>query len=241
MSPGVGIQVRVSEGSRIRVTPMTKLISLLALFVVVSVGCLNPSAPTPTSSSSSESAAQPAPVVAQPSVTPSAAQAAPVAQAIVTEPVVAVHEVGRDDGTLYIVSELIQGVTLADRLTQGPFTPREAAETCAQIADALQAAHQRDEREVGEAGLGEILWNDEGLDNHLVTNRLTAAETSGRHAEAEGSDQQGLLHCATVLSDGAREGADVSVRRRPHDVQCCARAFAPKKGCRQRGQRKASR
>jgi serine/threonine-protein kinase len=33
--------------------------------------------------------------------------------------VVAVHEVGRQDGTLYIVSDYVQGITLADRLARG--------------------------------------------------------------------------------------------------------------------------
>jgi len=39
---------------------------------------------------------------------------------------VAVHEVGRDGDTLYIVSDFVRGVTLADRLTAGPFSVREA-------------------------------------------------------------------------------------------------------------------
>lgn len=56
--------------------------------------------------------------------------------------IVAVHEVGRHDGTLYIVSDFIQGATLADRLTAGPVSPREAAELCATIADALHHAHE---------------------------------------------------------------------------------------------------
>ena len=36
--------------------------------------------------------------------------------------IVAVHEVGRDGDTLYIVSDFVRGVTLADRLTAGPFS-----------------------------------------------------------------------------------------------------------------------
>ena len=55
--------------------------------------------------------------------------------------IVAVHEVGRENGTLYIVSDFVQGVTLADRLTAGPYTPREAAELVAQVADALHHLH----------------------------------------------------------------------------------------------------
>ncbi|HUE75052.1 MAG TPA: serine/threonine-protein kinase [Pirellulaceae bacterium] len=56
--------------------------------------------------------------------------------------IVAVHEVGRNDDTLYIVSDFIQGVTLADRLTAGPFALREAAELLARIAEALHHAHE---------------------------------------------------------------------------------------------------
>ena len=57
--------------------------------------------------------------------------------------IVAVHEVGRQEsGDLYIVSDFVQGTTLADRLSACPFTPREAAALAAQIADALHHAHE---------------------------------------------------------------------------------------------------
>jgi hypothetical protein len=56
--------------------------------------------------------------------------------------VVAVHEVGREDGTLYIVSDFINGCSLNDWLSGRQLTPREAAELCVKIADALHAAHE---------------------------------------------------------------------------------------------------
>lgn len=56
--------------------------------------------------------------------------------------IVSIHEVGQERGTLYIVSDLIHGTTLADRLTVGPFAPIDAAELCIKIADALHHAHQ---------------------------------------------------------------------------------------------------
>ena len=55
--------------------------------------------------------------------------------------IVSVHEVGREKDTVFIVSDLVDGVTLADRLTAQPFSSREAAELCAKVADALQHAH----------------------------------------------------------------------------------------------------
>ncbi|NQT12025.1 MAG: protein kinase, partial [Planctomycetes bacterium] len=56
--------------------------------------------------------------------------------------IVRVHEVGREDDTVYIVSELVEGLTLSDWLTGQQLTPREAAELCAKLADAMHYAHE---------------------------------------------------------------------------------------------------
>jgi serine/threonine protein kinase len=57
--------------------------------------------------------------------------------------IVAVHDVGRDQQTLYIVSELVLGVSLAEWLKHGWMTFLEAAELVAQVADALDYAHRQ--------------------------------------------------------------------------------------------------
>jgi serine/threonine protein kinase len=57
--------------------------------------------------------------------------------------IVSVHEVGRDDDSVYIVSDFVRGVTLGDWLTGQQLTSREAAELCAKIADALHHAHEQ--------------------------------------------------------------------------------------------------
>jgi WD40 repeat protein/tRNA A-37 threonylcarbamoyl transferase component Bud32 len=56
--------------------------------------------------------------------------------------IVSVHEVGRQEETVYIVSDFIQGATLDDWLTARRLSPREAAEMCADVADALHQAHE---------------------------------------------------------------------------------------------------
>jgi hypothetical protein len=56
--------------------------------------------------------------------------------------VVIVHDYGEEDGTPYIVMELLDGETLADRLARGPLPPEEAAAVGAQTAAALAAAHE---------------------------------------------------------------------------------------------------
>jgi WD40 repeat protein len=57
--------------------------------------------------------------------------------------IVAVHEVGQVDGVPYLVSDFVEGVTLADLLSARRPAPREAAELVAAVADALHYAHQQ--------------------------------------------------------------------------------------------------
>ncbi len=56
--------------------------------------------------------------------------------------IVSVHEVGRDGDTVFIVTDLVRGVTLDDWQTEKQPTFREVAALCAKIADALHHAHE---------------------------------------------------------------------------------------------------
>jgi tRNA A-37 threonylcarbamoyl transferase component Bud32 len=58
--------------------------------------------------------------------------------------IVAVFDSGSDDGTHFIVTELVEGETLADRLGRdGPMPPADAVAVAVDIARALAAAHER--------------------------------------------------------------------------------------------------
>jgi WD40 repeat protein/tRNA A-37 threonylcarbamoyl transferase component Bud32 len=57
--------------------------------------------------------------------------------------IVSVHEVGQHGGVPYLVSDFVQGVTLADRLSARLPSFREAAELLAAVADALHYAHEQ--------------------------------------------------------------------------------------------------
>ena len=48
-----------------------------------------------------------------------------------------------DTGTLVLVLERVEGITLAARLASGAMPPAEALQVCAQVAEALEAAHAR--------------------------------------------------------------------------------------------------
>jgi serine/threonine protein kinase len=52
-----------------------------------------------------------------------------------------IHEIGEQDGTRFIASEYVDGVTLRERLKRGPIPESESIDIALQIADGLAAAH----------------------------------------------------------------------------------------------------
>src|SRR5690349_8777213 len=58
--------------------------------------------------------------------------------------ILAIYDLGRQpDGSPYIVSELLEGETLRDRLRVGPLPLRKATDYAAQVARGLAAAHDK--------------------------------------------------------------------------------------------------
>jgi len=57
--------------------------------------------------------------------------------------ILAVYDLGQHDGAPYIVSELLEGETLRERLTSGALPVRKAVEYAVQIAHGLAAAHEK--------------------------------------------------------------------------------------------------
>ncbi len=54
-----------------------------------------------------------------------------------------IYDVGNTDGTPFLVSELLEGETLRERLDRGAIPPRKAVEIALQIAHGLAAAHDK--------------------------------------------------------------------------------------------------
>ena len=53
----------------------------------------------------------------------------------------ALYDVGRQDGTDYLVMEYLEGETLAVRLERGPLPVKELLRVATDVADALDKAH----------------------------------------------------------------------------------------------------
>ncbi len=72
---------------------------------------------------------------------------------------VAIHDVGNSDGTVFAVMELLEGSTLRDRLESAEIGLARALEWALQIAQGLSAAHER-----------EVVHRDLKPENVFVTN-----------------------------------------------------------------------
>jgi eukaryotic-like serine/threonine-protein kinase len=57
--------------------------------------------------------------------------------------ILTIYDIGSAEGQPYIVSELLEGENLRERLTRGPVPLRKSVEIAAAVADALAAAHAR--------------------------------------------------------------------------------------------------
>src|SRR5215831_4131429 len=85
-----------------------------------------------------------APIVNDPERLRRFEQEARAAAALNHPNILSVYDVGTHDGLPYIVSELLDGESLADRLVSGlPLPVRKAVEYAIQIARGLAAAHDK--------------------------------------------------------------------------------------------------
>ena len=70
-------------------------------------------------------------------------QEARAAAALSHPNIVAIYDIGMHDGAPYIVSELLEGQTLRERLLNGPIPRRQSIDYARQIAQGLTAAHEK--------------------------------------------------------------------------------------------------
>src|SRR5246127_3790641 len=71
------------------------------------------------------------------------AQEARAAAALSHPNILSIFDIGEDGGAPYVVSELLEGETLRDRLRNGALAPRKAIDYAAQVARGLAAAHEK--------------------------------------------------------------------------------------------------
>ena len=112
-------------------------------------------------------------------------QEARAASALNHPNILTIHDIGTQDGAPYVVSELLEGETLRERLSSGALASRRAVDYATQIARGLAAAHEKG-----------IVHRDLKPENLFVTKdgrvkildfglaKLTRPETGGPTTEA---------------------------------------------------------
>ena len=63
------------------------------------------------------------------------------ASALQSPNIAVTYDVGEHDGALFIAMEYVDGENIADRISRGPLSVRDAVDIAAQLADALDDAH----------------------------------------------------------------------------------------------------
>jgi len=110
--------------------------------------------------------------------------------------IAAIYGLEECNGAQALVLELVDGPTLADRLAKGPLTLRDALTIAVQIADALEAAHEKG-----------IVHRDLKPANVKITAAGTVKVLDFGLAKAVAGDSgAGLTQSPTVTVDGTREG-----------------------------------
>src|SRR5258706_6156056 len=120
------------------------------------------------------------------------AQEARAAAALNHPNILSIFDIGDEDGAPFVVSELLEGETLRDRLRSGPLSSRKTIDYAVQVARGLSAAHEKGivHRDLKPENL--FLTNDgrvKILDFGLA--KLTRPETESGSAEAP------TMHAAT--------------------------------------------
>lgn len=142
--------------------------------------------------------------------------------------IASIYDIGEGDGVHFLVMELVQGETLAERLSRGPIPPREVATLGLQIVEALEAAHARGiiHRDLKP---GNVIVDEGGKVKVLDFGLAKALALEGSaHPAAEGSDPRTLTYQATeagVVLGTAAYMSPEQARGKPADSRADVWAF----------------
>src|SRR5579862_3626700 len=111
--------------------------------------------------------------------------------------IVAIYDVGFEGTTPYIVSELLQGKTLRQRLAEGPISLQQASALALQVAQGLAAAHER-----------HIVHRDLKPENLFITedDRIKILDFGVAKLQAPPGENRGIETLTTVTKSGAVVG-----------------------------------
>jgi len=131
--------------------------------------------------------------------------------------ILAVFDIGTSDGSPYVISELLEGETLRERLRSGPVPQRKALDYAMQMANGLAAAHEKGilHRDLKPENLfltkdGRVKILDFGLAK--LTQRDPGSETSMATATHQGTEAGLVMGTAGYMSPEQVRGMTLDAR-----------------------------
>ena len=133
------------------------------------------------------------------------------------------HDVGQQDGTMFLVMEKLDGATLAARLAQGPMTPAEAIACAIQIAEGLAFAHRAGvvHRDLKPANVMLTKTGAKLLDFGLA--KVASGVTENPTARRSRSTARFSAPCRTWPPSNCRAATSMPVRTSSPLARCCTR------------------
>ena len=137
------------------------------------------------------------------------------------------HDIGEQDGTPFLVMEYVEGETLADRIKRGPVPLDEALPFFKQIAEALEAAHEKGivHRDLKPANIkvtpeDKVKVLDFGLAKALVPEE-PAEDSSQSPTLTKGTALGAIMGTAAYMSPEQARGKPVDKRTDVWAFGCC--------------------
>jgi serine/threonine protein kinase len=130
--------------------------------------------------------------------------------------IAAIHGLEESDGLRFLVMELVPGESLAQRLARGPIPLEELLELCRQIAEALEAAHERGiiHRDLKPGNIkitpeGKVKVLDFGLAKALVTEPASGDPSVSPTMTSTGTHDGMIVGTAAYMSPEQARGKAV--------------------------------
>src|SRR5213083_2538647 len=133
--------------------------------------------------------------------------------------VAAIYDLQEADGSRYLVLELVEGETLADRIARGPIPVEEALDIAKDICEALEAAHEKGiiHRDLKPANVkiaadGKVKVLDFGLAKAIENTPSPATMSNSRTLSVAATQAGMILGTAAYMSPEQAKGFQADAR-----------------------------
>ncbi len=133
--------------------------------------------------------------------------------------IAAIHGFEEDNGTHFLVLELVEGDTLADQIKRGPIVVEESLKLALQIAEALEAAHEKGviHRDLKPANIkvtpdGKVKVLDFGLAKAFAGDEAEASVSNSPTLSMQATQQGVILGTAAYMSPEQARGEEIDSR-----------------------------